>query len=220
MILRECLYSQNREEYYKTLKRCDVILDGDATVVLGNHTFRMLHTPGHTAGQMAVHVPEEKLVFTGDTVFSHCQTWLMVSDVDQWLAALDTIASLDVERIVPGHGPVVGTRLSQRTTISTSKLGLSSGRRFGERLDTGRGERAHFFCEHVPGRHRAGIHDGLHPEIERQFAIRQTLVHTRRTGAASQRASIIEPSRIRRALRGRVNGSCCDRKKASVKNAI
>lgn len=98
----------NREEYYKTLKRCDVILDGDATVVLGNHTFRMLHTPGHTAGQMAVHVPEEKLVFTGDTVFSHCQTWLMVSDVDQWLAALDTIASLDVERIVPGHGPVVG----------------------------------------------------------------------------------------------------------------
>ena len=35
------------------------------------------------------HVPEERVVFTGDTVFSECQTWLMASDVDQWLAALD-----------------------------------------------------------------------------------------------------------------------------------
>jgi cyclase len=96
-----------REHYYKTLKKADVALTGDATLHVGDHTFRLLHVPGHTAGQMAVHVPEERVVFASDTVFSHVQTWLMVSDVDQWLAALDRLAELDVDKIIPGHGPVV-----------------------------------------------------------------------------------------------------------------
>lgn len=96
-----------REHYYATLKKADVVVSGDASVICGGHTFDLIHVPGHTAGQMAVHVPEERVVFASDTVFSHCQTWLMVSDVDQWLAALDRLAELDVDRIVPGHGPIV-----------------------------------------------------------------------------------------------------------------
>jgi cyclase len=52
-------------------------------------------------------VPEERVVFTGDTIFSGCQTWLMGSNVTQWLTALDRIAGLDVDWVVPGHGEVV-----------------------------------------------------------------------------------------------------------------
>jgi cyclase len=48
-----------------------------------------------------------KIVFTGDTIFSECQTWLMGSNVTEWLAALDRIAKLDVDWVVPGHGEVV-----------------------------------------------------------------------------------------------------------------
>ena len=51
-------------------------------------------------------MPEERVVFTGDTVFSECQTWLMTSDIDQWVGALDVISGLDVDTVVPGHGPV------------------------------------------------------------------------------------------------------------------
>jgi len=65
-----------------------------------------MFTPGHTVGQIAVHVPEERVVFTGDTIFCECQTWLYVSSVDQWLAALERIRALDVDHVVPGHGPV------------------------------------------------------------------------------------------------------------------
>jgi cyclase len=96
-----------RDAYYADLKKADIVVTGDATLYVGKHTFELIHTPGHTAGQMAVYVPEERVVFASDTVFSHCQTWLMVSDVDQWLASLDRIAALDVDKIVPGHGPVV-----------------------------------------------------------------------------------------------------------------
>lgn len=97
----------DRETYYATLKKADVAITGDTTLHVGAHTFNLLHVPGHTAGQLAVHVPEERVVFASDTVFSHCQTWLMVSDVALWLAALDRIAELDVDKIIPGHGPVV-----------------------------------------------------------------------------------------------------------------
>jgi len=97
----------DRDAYYADLPRGTVVFTGDLTLELGDHTFHCLWTPGHTPGQLAVHVPEERAVFTGDTIFSGVQTWLMTSNVDQWLEALERIRQLDVDHVVPGHGPVV-----------------------------------------------------------------------------------------------------------------
>jgi cyclase len=95
-----------REAYYAAMGTADIVFSGDVTLNVGDRTFHLLHTPGHTPGQVAVYVPQERTVFTGDTVFSECTTWLMTSDVDQWIAALDRIRALDIEFVVPGHGPV------------------------------------------------------------------------------------------------------------------
>lgn len=96
----------DRGHYYEDPNKGDIVFDKDVTLHVGEHTFELIHTPGHTPGQIVVFVPEERVVFTGDTIFSECQTWLMESDVDQWLSALDRIGELDVDTIVPGHGPV------------------------------------------------------------------------------------------------------------------
>jgi len=96
----------DRATYERDPNKGRIVFSGDLTLRVGEHTFRLLHTPGHTPGQVAVHVPEERVVFTGDTVFSECQTWLMSSDVPQWLVALERIAALDVDHLVPGHGPL------------------------------------------------------------------------------------------------------------------
>jgi cyclase len=96
----------DRDEYYADPNRGAIVFDGNLTLSVGGHTFELIHTPGHTPGQLAVHVPEERVVFTGDTIFSECQTWLMTSNIDQWLHALETIKQLDVDHVVPGHGPV------------------------------------------------------------------------------------------------------------------
>ncbi len=96
----------DRDEYYEDPNKGQLVFTGDLTLRVGGHTFELIHTPGHTPGQIAVYVPEERVVFTGDTVFSECQTWLMTSDVDQWIEALETIGRLDVNTVVPGHGPV------------------------------------------------------------------------------------------------------------------
>jgi len=99
----------DRDAYYADLPRGTVIFTGDLLKLrVGDHTIDCHWTPGHTPGQLAVHVPEERVVFTGDTIFSGVQTWLMTSNVDQWLEALETIRALDVDYVVPGHGPVVG----------------------------------------------------------------------------------------------------------------
>jgi cyclase len=98
----------DRDEYYADLPRGTVVFTGDLTLKVGNTTFHCLWTPGHTPGQLAVHVPEERAVFTGDTIFSGCQTWLMTSNVDQWIEALERIRALpEVDYLVPGHGQVV-----------------------------------------------------------------------------------------------------------------
>lgn len=96
----------DRDVYYADPNKGKIVFTGDLTLRVGKHTFHLLHTPGHTPGQLAVHVPEERVVFTGDTVFSACQTWLMTSNVDQWVGALDRIRALDVDHVIPGHGPV------------------------------------------------------------------------------------------------------------------
>lgn len=99
-----------RDVYESDMNRGRIVFTGDLTLRVGDHAFELLHTPGHTPGQLAVHLPEERVVFTGDTVFSEVQTWLMTSDIDEWVAALDRIAGLDVDHVIPGHGPVTTTR--------------------------------------------------------------------------------------------------------------
>jgi cyclase len=102
-----------RDVYFADPNRGQIVFTGDLTLEVGGHSFELIHTPGHTPGQIAVHVPTERVVFTGDTVFSEVQTWIMASDVDQWIEALNTISRLDVDHVVPGHGPVTDLRYLQ-----------------------------------------------------------------------------------------------------------
>jgi cyclase len=117
----------DRDDYYANLPRGTVVFSGDLTLRLGGHTFHCLWTPGHTPGQLAVHVPEERTVFTGDTIFSGVQTWLMTSNVDQWIEALERIRQLDVDHVVPGHGPVVTLDyvMTQRAVLMTWKAAVA-----------------------------------------------------------------------------------------------
>jgi cyclase len=95
------------------------------TLHVGNHSFEVVHMPGHTAPQTSVVVPEEGVVFTGDNVFHRCRSWLQECDPWEWLAALDTIAALDVETIVPGHGePCTKAYLKEQAQIIENWVGF------------------------------------------------------------------------------------------------
>jgi cyclase len=90
-------------ENYK-LKVPTVTYSKEMTLYIGGHTFRLIHTPGHTPGNTAVYIPEEKVVFTGDNLFGQTMTAFHDAMPKKWLEALGVIEKLDVQTIVPGHG--------------------------------------------------------------------------------------------------------------------
>ena len=74
------------------------------TLHLGDHTFQLVHMPGHTLYQAAISIKEEGVVFTSDNIFHKVQTYIQEANPDQWLRALESLRVLDEEIFVPGHG--------------------------------------------------------------------------------------------------------------------
>jgi glyoxylase-like metal-dependent hydrolase (beta-lactamase superfamily II) len=64
--------------------------------------------PAHTGGDVIVHLPRERVVFTGDVLFRFCTPIGWDGTFDRWIAALDEIIALDPAVVVPGHGPLCG----------------------------------------------------------------------------------------------------------------
>jgi glyoxylase-like metal-dependent hydrolase (beta-lactamase superfamily II) len=66
--------------------------------------------PAHTAGDVLVHVPANRIVYTGDIVFLTNTPVIWAGPHENWLAALDQVLAMDVDTIVPGHGPITDKR--------------------------------------------------------------------------------------------------------------
>lgn len=74
---------------------------------VGEKTVELLKLgPAHTDGDMIAVVPSERTVFTGDIVFYTNTPVVWAGPVSNWIAAIDRILAMDIETVVPGHGPV------------------------------------------------------------------------------------------------------------------
>jgi len=62
--------------------------------------------PAHTRGDLIVHVPEDRVVFVGDLLFSGAHAVLWSGPVSNWTRGCDVILDMDVDVIVAGHGPL------------------------------------------------------------------------------------------------------------------
>jgi glyoxylase-like metal-dependent hydrolase (beta-lactamase superfamily II) len=85
--------------------------DGRMSVDVGGRAVELIEVgPAHTKGDVIVHVPDARTVFTGDILFSGATPIVWAGPMANWIAACDLIATLDVETVVPGHGPVTDLR--------------------------------------------------------------------------------------------------------------
>lgn len=74
---------------------------------VGAKTVKIMHVgPAHTPGDALVFVPEDKTVFTGDILFIEGHPIMWEGPVGNWISACDRIMAMDVETVVPGHGPI------------------------------------------------------------------------------------------------------------------
>ncbi|HEX5223495.1 MAG TPA: MBL fold metallo-hydrolase [Solirubrobacteraceae bacterium] len=80
---------------------------GELTLHVGSREVRMLEVgPAHTRGDTLAYLPGERVLYSGDILFNEAHPIAWAGPVSNWIAACDRILALDVEVIVPGHGPL------------------------------------------------------------------------------------------------------------------
>lgn len=87
----------------------------------GKFTFQILHLPGHAPGHICLYEKEKKLLFSGDNVIGRgtpyigrrlrkqgkgIESDIPQGDMNQYLKSLKRLMELDIECVIPAHGPV------------------------------------------------------------------------------------------------------------------
>lgn len=87
----------------------DYVPEGISTVKVGGLRFQVIETPGHTVGGVCYYEPDEKVLFSGDTLFAGAigRTDHPGGDYDQLIRnILEKLMVLDGSvTVIPGHGP-------------------------------------------------------------------------------------------------------------------
>jgi cyclase len=85
--------------------------DGQMNIQVGDRTVELIEVgPAHTRGDVIIHVPSTRTIFTGDILFIEGTPIMWEGPVANWIAACEKIVALDPEVIVPGHGPLTDTK--------------------------------------------------------------------------------------------------------------
>lgn len=91
------------------LKLPEETFTGELTLPVGDRELQLIEVgPAHTRGDTLVYEPQERVLFSGDILFSQAHPIAWAGPVSNWIAACDRILALDVAVIVPGHGPLTG----------------------------------------------------------------------------------------------------------------
>lgn len=88
----------------------DIGIDRRATITPGGEKIELIYMGhGHSCGDLIIYLPERKIMFAGDLVFSGAHGRCKTTDFGGIIKILDTLAEFDCETVVPGHGvPIVG----------------------------------------------------------------------------------------------------------------
>ena len=89
------------------LVAADTWLSADTVLNLGGMTLQITSVgPSHTPEDLAVYLPQEKVLFAGDLVFRSRIPFVGQADSRHWIEALDQLLAFDARVVVPGHGPL------------------------------------------------------------------------------------------------------------------
>lgn len=88
------------------VRAADQTFSGETTLDVEGVSIHLTEVgPGHTDGDCIVHLPQRRVVFTGDILFVGVTPVAWAGPVGNIVQALQRVLALDVDIIVPGHGP-------------------------------------------------------------------------------------------------------------------
>jgi glyoxylase-like metal-dependent hydrolase (beta-lactamase superfamily II) len=110
--------------------------DGALALRVGDRAVELLEVgPAHTRGDVIVHVPDSRVVFTGDILFVEGTPIVWEGPVANWIKACDRILALGADVIVPGHGPITDRRGAQAVRAYLEYVTREARVRFDAGLD-------------------------------------------------------------------------------------
>lgn len=101
--------------------------DGDELDIPGRR-FRVLHTPGHTAGHICIVADDDRLVFTGDHLLPDMFPGVGLGGIERgnpmaaYLRSLTALRDIDGYTALPGHGSPFTSVLQRATATAEHHL--------------------------------------------------------------------------------------------------
>jgi glyoxylase-like metal-dependent hydrolase (beta-lactamase superfamily II) len=86
--------------------KVDIRLKNDEMIEIGRREFKVMNTPGHTAGSICLFDEKNGVLFSGDTVFpdgAFGRVDFPTGDPDALIRSIRMLSHLDVKHLLPGH---------------------------------------------------------------------------------------------------------------------
>ena len=93
--------------------------------------------PAHTWGDMMAYFPQHKILFSGDVAFFWVAPYANNSYITKWIEVCDKIQGMDVDMIIPGHGPIGGKKELAEMANYFRVLGVEARKRFDAKMSAG-----------------------------------------------------------------------------------
>lgn len=124
-VINQRQFGFGHTQWPTTYRVPDLTYQDRLTLTLDDVTFELHHARGETDDATWAHIPERNILLTGDLF-----VWVTPSAgnpqrvqryPDEWAVALRTMATLDAEILLPGHGlPITGALRVRRALIDTA----------------------------------------------------------------------------------------------------
>jgi glyoxylase-like metal-dependent hydrolase (beta-lactamase superfamily II) len=97
---------------------------GAGRVQVGELSIEAIHSPGHSPGHLSFHLPALATALVGDVLAGEGTTWVGVPEgnMRDYLASLERLASLPLELIGPGHGPLIRAPQAKLAEVKAHRL--------------------------------------------------------------------------------------------------
>ena len=110
--------------------------DGRLDLDVGGRTIELIEVgPAHTAGDVIAYVPDARTVYTGDILFIGGTPIVWAGPLGNWIAACDLMLGMDIETVVPGHGPLTDKTGVAQVRDYLSYIEIEATARFNAGMD-------------------------------------------------------------------------------------
>lgn len=103
----------------------DVPLVDKTQITIGDESFHVLLTPGHSIGSLCFYSKKNKVLFSGDTIFAHGgfgRYDFPGGDFGLLLHSIERLATLNIKNLYPGHGPIIEECGTDHVALALSNI--------------------------------------------------------------------------------------------------